>query len=537
MRPSWPLLLALSALGVLPANCRTAVDWGRAADRAATAGEGGDEDGVAAGAPVVGTGGRESSVGGVGFGGSGAPGGAAEPSSGDSGSGEGGGGGAPAGDAGVAAAGDGPTSGTGGTSVQCTLDCKLGTECVARDGEWACEFLTQSGWLAFESFADPRTIQAVRLGASSAGGELTRETLKTFANDRYLGDGGLLWSPSGRYLLFRETWPDNPYDSLLTHDRWMWSYFGAGLPTKAEPLPNLPNSGQYGMPLWDEATDALAIMNGQESYVVRFDGDRAKAELAVTSDESYDILPCRGATALVYRSYTANQAYLVPVGATPETERVALGSYPTQSPDLSKVVGSRPGTTSGSEVLFTVDCKAGAVPQDLLEIEGAFWFVGFWPDNRSLLLVKNQAGRTLLELVSLADPEEPLFSGEFVRGLPSWDDSLLLLESALPEARYHRRRCLRRVVRTVLAHQHERPGDWRAADLRARSSELERTVVHRRDRHAAGLRPFRRVRRLHRVHLERAARRAPPTRETRRSPADVSARPAHLRAHPVVPRG
>jgi hypothetical protein len=427
-------------LEVLLANCRTAVDWGGAADRGATAGEGGDAGDAAAGAAMTGTGGREKPVGGGGFDGTGAVGGAAGTSSGDAGSGNGGGGRAPAGDAGDkgdAAAGDGPTSGAGGTSDPCTLDCKRGTECVARDGEWACEFLTQSGWLAFESYADPMTIQAVRLGASSAGGELVRETLKTFAHDRHLGDGGLLWSPSGRYLLFRETWPDNPYDSLLTHDRWMWSYFGAGLPTKAEPLPNLPNSGQYGMPLWDEATDALAIMNGQESYVVRFDGDRAKAELAVTSDESYDILPCRGATALVYRSYSANQAYLVPVGATPETERVALGSYPIQSPDLSKVVGSRPGTTSGSEVLFTVDCKAGSVPQDLLEIEGAFWFVGFWPDNRSLLLVKNQAGRTLVELTSLANPEEPLFSGEFVGGLPSWDDSLLLLESALPGARYH----------------------------------------------------------------------------------------------------
>jgi hypothetical protein len=449
MRSSWPLLLALSSVPVLLANCRTAVDWGRATE-AGTAAEGGGDD--AAGGATGATGGRESAIGGASSGGAGNRGGSGEASPGEAGSGERGGGGAVAGGAGgagdagdagaVSAAGDGSTSGAGGSSDPCKLDCKRGTECVARDGEWACEFLTQNGWLAFESYSEPMAIQAVRLGAGSAGGmggaggELARETLKTFANDRYLGSD-LLWSPSGRYLLFREQWTDTPYNLTHVHDRWMWSYFGAGLPTKAEPLPNLPNSGQYGLPHWDEATDALAIMNGQESYVVRFDGDRAEAELAVTSDESYEVVPCAGATALVYRSYDTNQVYLVPVGATPDTERVALGGYANQSQDLSKVVGSRPGAESGSEVLFTVDCEAGAVPQVLLEIEGAFWSYEFWPDNRSLLLVKSQEGRTLLELVSLAYPEKPLFSGEFMRGIPSWDDSLLLLESALPGARYH----------------------------------------------------------------------------------------------------
>jgi hypothetical protein len=445
MRSSWPLLLALSSVPVLLANCRTAVDWGRATE-AGTAAEGGGDD--AAGGATGATGGRESAMGGASSGGAGNRGGSGEASPGEAGSGERGGGGAVAGGAGdagaVSAAGEGSTSGAGGSSDACTLDCKLGTACVARDGEWVCEAPTQTRWLAFESYAydEPSAIQAVRLGAGSAGGmggaggELARETLKTFANDRYLGSD-LLWSPSGRYLLFREQWADTPYNLTHVHDRWMWSYFGAGLPTKAEPLPNLPNSGQYGLPHWDEATDALAIMNGQESYVVRFDGDRAEAELAVTSDESYEVVPCAGATALVYRSYDTNQVYLVPVGATPDTERVALGGYANQSQDLSKVVGSRPGAESGSEVLFTVDCEAGAVPQVLLEIEGAFWSYEFWPDNRSLLLVKSQGGRTLLELVSLAYPETPLFSGEFSSGFPSWDDSLLLLESALPGSRYH----------------------------------------------------------------------------------------------------
>lgn len=414
MRSFRPLLLALSPLPLWLSNCRTAVDWGAAAEGGAPEGSGGE---IAAGATTAGMGG----TGGAGSGGAGS-GGAGHASSGEGGQEE-----VPASDAG--AAGDATTGGEGGSVVaECTLECRRGTECVARRGERACEFPTPRAWLTFESPADS-TVRAVRLGA---GDEFAPEVLKTFASDHYTDE--FVWSPSGRYFLFREVWPDNPYETFRTYDRWLWSYFGRGFPTEAQPLPNLPNSGQYGLPRWDEATDAMVIVNGQESYVVRFDGDRAESDVAVSSDESYDVSPCPGASALIYQS---DQFYLVPVGASPETERVALGTFPSQSPDLSKIVAVRPGSTSGGEVLYTVDCKAGAMPQDLLEIAGEFRWFGFWPDNASLLLGKKQGEDTLLEFVSVEHPDQPLFSGNFMTFIPSWDDSLLLLESTSSEARYH----------------------------------------------------------------------------------------------------
>jgi len=326
-------------------------------------------------------------------------------------------------------AGDGPPANSGAAGGgACSLDCERGTECVTRQSEPACEFPTQNAWLALES-SDASSVHAVRLEKDGASAP---DVLNTFAPGRYLNF--MEWSPSGRYLLLHEAWLDNPYDTFRGNDRWLWAYFGAGLPTRAEPLPNLPNSGHYSLPQWDTGTAAMLLRNGSESYIVRFDGSRAKAEVAVTSDESYELWLCRGANALIYGS---DQYYVVPVGATSDTERVPLGMYPSQSSDLAKIIGVRPGTTRGREALFVVDCRAGAIPEDLLEIDGTFASYRFWQDDRSLLLVKNQDDRTLLELVPLDHPDVPFFTGEFTNAMPSWDGSLVLLESALPGTRYY----------------------------------------------------------------------------------------------------
>jgi hypothetical protein len=448
---SW-LLLSPLLLGqaMLAANCRAPVDWNHAA--AGSAGSGGE--GSASAGMDASAGGSHSGIGGSE---------AAPAGEGGQDGGGGGKGGAVEGGAG-GFSNDGAHAGAAGRldEVECRNDtdcgsgnvcdggercrngictteevpiCERGTECIDRDGELACEFPTQSAWLAFRSFAEVPSVQALRTAdghePAPASPSSPPEVLKLFETGHSALE--LMWSPSGRYLVAKEVWFENPLESR-EESRLLWSFFGRGLPTRAEPVPNLPTSGDYEVLMWDSATDAMLVRNGSERYVVRFDGARANPVLALMTDEDPALWLCSGAEALLYRT---DRDYLVPVGAAPDSERVDLGALTDPSPDYSKLVGVRPGETSGSQVLFSVDCRVGATPTVLREVEGISWQYSWSADSRLLLLVTTLAERSELELIELDHPDAPIFSGEFTTGRWSPDGGLLLLESASPDVRYH----------------------------------------------------------------------------------------------------
>jgi hypothetical protein len=274
--------------------------------------------------------------------------------------------------------------------------CEHGTQCVETNVE-RCVYARPSPWLIAMSLD---TVLGLPLDELETGAEVVQ--IAHQERTRVLtGFSNLWWSPDGRVALIR-----SEEDRLGS--RMHLLRFGAGLPSKLESIPDLPNWGDFWEdPVFSADSKRVVVVDGySETYVVDFTDPAAPVTTVAGSDpqdsESAEIAGtrCASADAWVARDEDYNYV-LTSRGSGGELASTPLGDSVTVSPDARLIAIQVKGTDDDSQIELR-PCSSETWVASL----GPGYWREFSPDSRTIAIELTEYNDGM-SLISLADPQKP----------------------------------------------------------------------------------------------------------------------------------
>jgi hypothetical protein len=226
------------------------------------------------------------------------------------------------------------------------VECASGLSCVEGAGETSCEFLNQSSWFVYigdDLGAEPFRLFGIRQAdmGHATPLDLTEEIVEGYAGPTFRG-----WSPDGRFLVF----------DLATSNfesRLFYLEFGAGLPSKAVPLPDLPVSDGWTPEVnWSGDSKSAVMRESDDLYFLDFHGETATTSLLVRDDATVtSATPCADGVTVVYDIEEEERSF---VGTAPGLEDAEpLPGYALVSPGGTHIA------VVADDAVWTAECGVG----------------------------------------------------------------------------------------------------------------------------------------------------------------------------------
>jgi hypothetical protein len=216
------------------------------------------------------------------------------------------------------------------------------------------------------------------------------------------GFTNLWWSPNGRVALIRSA-----EDRLGS--RMHLLRFGAGLPSKLESIPDLPNWGDFSDdPVFSDDSERVIIVDSySETYVVDL-MDPASPVTTVGGSDGQPMetatsggWPCASPDTWVARDEDDDYV-LTSRGSSGELTSTPLGDSVTVSPDARLIAIQVKGDEDGDSQIELRPCSSETW---LAPLGPAYW-AEFSPDSRTIALELTEYNDGM-SLLSLADPQHP----------------------------------------------------------------------------------------------------------------------------------
>jgi hypothetical protein len=277
------------------------------------------------------------------------------------------------------------------------VECYHGTDCVEASAE-LCVYRRPSPWVIAMSL---ETVVGLPLDELEEDGEMIQLAQQERAR-ALTGFAELWWSADGRFALVRSL-----EDRVGT--RMHLLRFGAGLPSKLESIPDLPNWGDFlNDPVFSEDSKRVVIVdNYSGTYVVDLTDPAAPVTTLSGSDgpdsESVAIRskPCASPNTWVARDEDDN--YILTSRSNGELTSTPLGGDVTVSPDGRLLAVALQGDEEGEQRQIELrPCSSETWVTPL----GPGYGHEFSPDSQNIALELTEYSGGM-SLISLADPQSP----------------------------------------------------------------------------------------------------------------------------------
>jgi hypothetical protein len=226
------------------------------------------------------------------------------------------------------------------------VECGEGLVCENRSRGAACEFPETSPWYVYvgdDLGKEPFGLFGVR--EADLGRSAPTELSAGVATEEYLAPTFHSWSPDGRFLVF-----DMMTDEFQS--RLFFVEFGAGLPSPAAKIPDLPFSDGWSPNVfWSTGGEAAIVRENSDFYWLDFRAGAPVASPFAPKDAPTEVWPCADGESVVYE--TEDGTALVAAAASPEDAELLGEGNLILAPD-----GSRFAVFSPDRV-WTAECGLG----------------------------------------------------------------------------------------------------------------------------------------------------------------------------------
>lgn len=252
------------------------------------------------------------------------------------------------------------------------VECEESLSCAEREDGTACEFDDPSPWYVYvgnDLGAEPLRLFGVR--QADMGRLAPLDLTAAVATSEYAGPTFRDFSPDGRFLVF-------DLANVNFESRLFFVEFGAGLPSAAEPVPNLPVSDAWDPWIdWSESSKSAVMRESTGVYWLDFHGDEPTTSLLARDDATVTFAqPCADGLSVVYDTEESDQSFVATAPSLADAE--PLGGHAFVAPG-----GTHVAVFVGDGV-WTAECGVGKAwrfhETGPLESDGAGWS----PDARFL---------------------------------------------------------------------------------------------------------------------------------------------------------
>jgi hypothetical protein len=276
------------------------------------------------------------------------------------------------------------------------VECDHGTDCVEANAE-LCVYKRPSPWVIAMSL---ETVSGLPLDELEQGEEMIQ--LAHQERTRALtGFADLWWSPDGRFAIVQSL--EDRLGSRMDLLR-----FGAGLPSKLESIPDLPNWGDFwDDPVFSEDSKRVVIVdNYSGTYVVDMTDPAAPVTTLGDSDapeaDSATIVGTRCASSNAWVARDEDDNYVLTSRSNDELTSTPLGDYVTVSPDARLIAVRVKGDEDDVPQIELRPCS----PETWATPLGRGYRHEFSPDSQTIAFELTEYGGGM-SLISLADPQSP----------------------------------------------------------------------------------------------------------------------------------